>query len=343
MSDAQYMQRCLDLARSGAGYVAPNPMVGSVIVHDERIIGEGYHEQYGEAHAEVNAINAVKDASQLSHSTLYVNLEPCAHYGKTPPCADLIVQSGIKKVFIGCQDSYAKVNGQGIDKLKAAGIEVNVGLLEKESVDLNKWFFTFHEKKRPYIILKWAETVDGFVDATRTSKDPSLKITCEASNVLVHKWRAEESAIMVAKNTAIRDNPSLNTRKYNGPNPTRILLDANLEIPTAHKLFDKQCKILVINHIKDSSEVNIEYIKIPNVHDMKSVLNILYERNIQSVLVEGGPTLHRSFYDAGLWDEIRKFVSPNAINGGIEAMPLKLDADEQMKIGTDSLYIYRSR
>jgi len=343
MSNSDYMQRCLDLARLGAGYVAPNPMVGCVIVYDNLIIGEGYHMQFGEAHAEVNAINAVKDASLLPHSTLYVNLEPCAHHGKTPSCADLIVRSGIKKVVIGCQDSFAKVNGQGIGKLKAAGIEVELGIFEQESIELNKRFFTFHEKNRPYVILKWAETTDGFVDMIRTKDQPSLNITGEASNVLVHKWRAEESAIMVAKNTAIMDDPSLTVRKYNGSSPTRIMLDADLEIPIENRLFDKSVKTLVLNQIKTSSEANVEYMRIPDTHDLESVLNTLYEHDIQSVLVEGGPTLHRSFYEAGLWDEIRKFVSPNSINEGVAAMPSDLESDEKLNIGTESLYIYRNR
>lgn len=364
MIHQKYIQRCLELARLGAGSVAPNPMVGCVIVHQERIIGEGHHQKYGEAHAEMNAIRAVSERSLFSDSTLYVNLEPCAHFGKTSPCADLIIRSGIKKVFIACQDPFAKVNGQGIAKLKNAAIDVNVGILEKEAVELNRRFCTFNEKKRPYIILKWAETADGLVDNERTGPYTSaLKITGDTANVLVHRWRAEEAAIMVGKNTAILDDPSLTTRKYNGKSPIRILLDTNLETPLTNRLFDGSVRTFVINRKKGNSDpavilsaeaqrrciegrnskLEVEYLQLKDTHDLSEVLRILYHQNIQSIVVEGGPTLHRSFYEVGLWDEIRRFVAPMQIDQGVRSLNVELDSEEESTVGEDQLYIYRNR
>jgi diaminohydroxyphosphoribosylaminopyrimidine deaminase/5-amino-6-(5-phosphoribosylamino)uracil reductase len=319
----------LELAQNGAGAVAPNPMVGSVVVHDGKIIGEGFHQKVGEAHAEVNAIHAVHNGSLLPDSTIYVSLEPCAHFGKTPPCADLIVAKKIKRVVIGCLDPFAKVNGAGVKRLTESGAEVRVGILEKEAMELNRRFMTFHQKKRPYIILKWAETADGSVDHIRSdSNQKPLSITCNTANILVHKWRAEEAAIMVGKNTAILDDPSLTTRHYRGKNPIRILLDSNSETPASAKIFNTDAETIVINE---------------NTNDLQLQLAELHSRDVQSVMVEGGPTLHRSFYEAGLWDEIRRFVSPIRIAEGIKAMRVQQEPEQISAVGTDQLYTYRNR
>jgi diaminohydroxyphosphoribosylaminopyrimidine deaminase/5-amino-6-(5-phosphoribosylamino)uracil reductase len=327
--DEAYMQRCLDLAAIGAGTTAPNPMVGCVIVHDDRIIGEGYTGPYGGNHAEVNAINSVQDHELLSKSTLYVSLEPCAHYGKTPPCADLIAHHQIKDVVIGCQDPHSKVNGAGIMKLMQAGAALKVGVLEADCMDVNKRFFTFHQKKRPYIILKWAETSDGFVDHIRTdSNSESLKITSKAATTLVHKWRSEEAAIMVGKNTALLDDPSLTTRHFKGKDPVRILLDSNAEISKNLNMFSDDAETIVYTE---------------EARNLESVLADLYNRNINSVLVEGGPTLHGSFLDAGLWDEVRRFVSPMVAGSGVQAATLNLEPTESRTIDTDRLHIYHNR
>lgn len=347
------MLRCLELAQLGAGSVAPNPMVGCVIVHEGRIIGEGYTSPYGGNHAEVNAIDAVEDASLLPHSTLYVSLEPCAHFGKTPPCTNLIIAKKVKRVVIACLDPFAQVNGLGIKRLLEARIDVKLGVLEAEAQELNRRFFTFHQKKRPYIILKWAETTDGFVDGIRTdANESSLKITCETSNILVHKWRAEEAAIMVGKNTALLDNPSLTTRKYAGKNPIRILLDGKMETPESAKIFNDKAETLVFTEATKSkirnlkSEIgssNHQTIVVENLHDLKSILTELHTRDIQSVIVEGGPTLHASFYNAGLWDEIRRFVAPMSIEKGVKALQLTETPEEETQVGDDRLLTYRNR
>lgn len=327
--DEKYMLRCLELAQIGAGSVAPNPMVGSVIVHDGKIIGEGYHQKIGEAHAEVNAINVVEDKSLLPYSTIYVSLEPCAHFGKTPPCADMIVKNKLKRAVIAVQDPFSGVNGAGIKRLVDAGIDVTVGVLESDAMELNRRFFTFHEKKRPYIILKWAETADGFVDRIRKdSSEPALKITSDAANTLVHKWRAEEAAIMVGKNTAILDNPSLTTRRYKGNNPVRILLDSNSATPKTVNIFNSEAETIVFSE---------------NARDMEQVLAELYHRDIQSVIIEGGPKLHQSFYEAGLWDEIKRFVAPIEIVAGIKALELNEISEQEIEVGSDQLFIYRNR
>ena len=327
--DERYMLRCLDRALLGQGNVAPNPMVGCVIVHNGQIIGEGYHEKIGEAHAEVNAINSVADKSLLPHSTIYVSLEPCAHFGKTPPCADLIVKHQLKRAVIAVQDPFSKVNGAGIKRLTDAGIEVTVGVMESEAKELNKRFFTFHEKQRPYIILKWAETANGFVDEIRTdASEPSLKITGDAANTLVHKWRSEEAAIMVGKNTALLDNPSLTTRKYRGKNPIRILLDSNSDVPKSANIFNDEAETIVLSE---------------KTRNLESVLTDLRKRGIQSVIVEGGPKLHLSFFEIGLWDEIRRFISPMEIGTGMEALKLNETPKSESEIGNDRLLIYRNR
>lgn len=305
------MFRCIELARKGAGFVAPNPMVGAVLVQDDRIIGEGWHAKYGEAHAEVAAIGAIglpTLSGQTNHSTLYVSLEPCAHYGKTPPCADLIIRTGIPRVVIGCRDPFEAVNGKGVERLKAAGIEVVEGVLEKECRELNKRFFTFHEKKRPYVILKWAQTADGFMAGTATA--PRLLISNHYSNIRVHQWRSEEAGILVGTNTALLDDPELTNRLSTGPSPVRLVVDMSLRLPASLKMFNREQKTIVFNSIKSEESANLIYYKIDKNKSLISLLmDALYQLNIQSVLVEGGRQLLDTFIQSGSWDEARVIIN----------------------------------
>ncbi|MBK7376373.1 MAG: bifunctional diaminohydroxyphosphoribosylaminopyrimidine deaminase/5-amino-6-(5-phosphoribosylamino)uracil reductase RibD [Ferruginibacter sp.] len=318
------MQRCLQLAGSGAGHTAPNPMVGAVLVYKDSIIGEGYHRQYGEAHAEVNCINSVcaADKELIARSILYVSLEPCAHFGKTPPCTGLIIENKIPAVVIGCRDSFNEVNGKGIEKLEAAGIQVTVGVLEKESLALNRRFFTFHDRKRPYIIVKWAQSSDGKIAGAGTSR---ILISNEFSNRLVHKWRSEEAAILVGKNTALRDDPSLTTRHWPGKSPVRLVIDKELKLPAYLKLFDGSGDTIIFNYLKTGDEGKLHYQQLGRNEDLlKQLLLVLYERKLQSVIVEGGTKLLQSFIDAGLWDEARVLCNRHlTIGNGPEAPVLK--------------------
>ena len=301
-----YMNRCLQLAQLGAGNVTPNPMVGAILVCHGRIIGESYHQQYGGPHAEVNCINSVaeSDRNLIGESTIYVSLEPCAHFGKTPPCADLIITHKIPKAVIGCRDPFAAVNGKGIEKLQQAGVEVLTGILENECREINKRFFTFHTKQRPFIILKWAQSSDGKLTADNNKR---TFISNDYSNRLVHKWRAEEAAIMVGTNTALKDNPSLTTRLWKGNNPVRVLLDMYLRLPASLQLLDGTVKTIVFNGIKqEEQQPNLLYVKLEkDVSILEQVCKVLYQMNIQSVLVEGGPRLLQSFIDQNLFEEIR--------------------------------------
>jgi diaminohydroxyphosphoribosylaminopyrimidine deaminase/5-amino-6-(5-phosphoribosylamino)uracil reductase len=319
-----YMQRCLQLALLGAGSVAPNPMVGAVLVHDNIIIGEGYHQQYGEAHAEVNCINSVSEQNKtlIQKSTIYVSLEPCAHFGKTPPCADLIIANKIPRVVIGCMDNYLEVNGRGVAKLRSAGIEVIVGILEKKAAELNERFFTFHQMARPYIILKWAESLDGKIAKNDYSK---VSISNALSNRLVHKWRSEEAGIMVATNTALYDNPSLTTRLWKGKDPVRILLDKDLKIPETHHLLDGKVKTIIFNNSRNEESDNIFYCKLIQEESLiPQILGKLYQLKIQSVMVEGGAKLLQSLIDEDCWDEARVITNEQMIIGnGVEAPVLK--------------------
>ena len=292
-----YMLRCLELAKSGLGKVAPNPLVGCVIVYKDKIIGEGFHRKYGGPHAEVHAVNSVIDDAKLKESTLYVNLEPCSHYGKTPPCTDLIIRKKIKKVVIGCRDVYAEVDGKGIEKLKKAGIEVITGVLEEESREINKRFFTYHQKKRPYIILKWAQTLDGFIDKRRDHrKVKDARITNEISRSLVHKWRTEEQGIMVGTETAIADNPKLNVRNWTGKNPLRIAVDRSLRIPETHHLLDRSVPTLIFCEKEKENKENLKFYKINFANQsLQEMLDLMYKNNIQSIIVEGGEKLLNSF------------------------------------------------
>ena len=345
------MQQCISLAKLGFGDVAPNPMVGCVIVHQNIIIGEGYHQQYGEAHAEVNAINAVKDKNLLKESTLYVNLEPCAHFGKTPPCSNLIIEYQIPKVVIGCIDSFSEVSGKGIAKMEKAGIEITVGVLETESLELNNRFFTFHTKKRPYIILKWAQTQDGFIDVDRDSCSLSGAemeqpldnwITTPSSKKIVHKWRSQEQAIMVGTNTAFNDNPQLNVREAEGKNPLRIVLDLNLRLPNNLHLFDKTIPTLVFNTLKNKTENNLEFVKIEKDPLIPQILKELYQRDIQSVIIEGGAQLLNTFIKENLWDEARVFTGTKNFKTGLKAPQINKKATNINTIETDILTTYHN-
>ena len=334
-----HMRRCLDLARLGIQGAAPNPMVGSVLVCDEEIIGEGYHQKCGQAHAEINAINSVKDKSLLSKATLYVNLEPCAHYGKTPPCALAIIENKIPRVVIGCIDSFAKVSGKGIQLLKDAGVEVTVGVLENECLKLNKRFFTFHSKKRPYIFLKWAESADGLID---TEEDAPRWLTNEESRSIVHKMRAEESAIMLGTNSTIKDNPSLTTRSWQGKNPVRITLDRNLRIPKTHHLFDGKVRTIIFTEKEIKSTPNIEFVTINfDENVIEKILLHLYKENITSLVVEGGEILLNSFIKNDLWDEAWQFIGPAKLNTGTKAPKLHAPIQQTTKIGQVMLNIYK--
>jgi diaminohydroxyphosphoribosylaminopyrimidine deaminase/5-amino-6-(5-phosphoribosylamino)uracil reductase len=308
-----YMRRCLQLAGLGAGYVAPNPMVGAVLVSEGRIIGEGYHRKYGQAHAEVNCINSVKETDQylISSSTLYVSLEPCAHYGKTPPCADLVIKNAIPTVVVGCRDPFKQVDGKGIEKLQQAGVEVILGVLEKECSALNKRFFVFNIEKRPYIILKWAQSNNGMIAEADGSP---VSISNAFTNKLVHRWRSEEAGIMVGTNTALNDNPQLNTRLWTGNSPVRLVLDLNLRLPTNLKLFDQQQKTVVLNSVEEGENGAVLFYKIEKEQSLvKQILDTCYKLNIQSVLVEGGAKLLQSFIDSGIWDEARVITNTELI------------------------------
>ncbi len=299
MTDEIYMKRCIDLAKNAVGHTYPNPLVGSVIVHNGLIIGEGFHQKAGENHAEINAVNSVKNKALLKEATIYVSLEPCAHFGKTPPCANKIIETGFKKVVIGTLDSHEKVNGKGKKLIENAGIEVVSGVLETESQELNKRFFTFHQKKRPFIILKWAESGDGFLD-----KDfKPTQIGNSLTKQFVHQLRSEEHAILVGTNTALTDNPGLTTREITGRNPVRILIDFDLKVPENFNIYNNEAPTLVFNGVKDSVESNIKYIKIEKENFLENLLQKLYENQIQSVIVEGGSFTLQQFIDAEIWDE----------------------------------------
>ena len=340
ISDEQYMLRCLELARLGMGNVSPNPLVACLIVYKDTIIGEGYHRHFGEAHAEVKAIDSVKDKSLLKHSTLYVNLEPCAHHGKTPPCADRIIREGIPRVVISCRDPFPEVNGKGIEKLKAAGIDVTTGILEKEGRELNRAFFTFHEKKRPFIILKWAETMDGFI----ARKDFTSKwISNPYSRLIVHKWRAETDAVIVGTNTALHDNPELTCREFTGRNPVRITIDRYGKLPTSHNLFDGNATTWIFTESTALSHPNVRYIPIDfNEKLPGQICHILYQNNIQSIIIEGGANLLSQFIDNNLWDEARVFKSRITFNEGITAPFISSDHIKERTIDTDKLIIYQN-
>lgn len=317
------MQRCIELALKAKGHTYPNPLVGSVIVHNGKIIGEGYHQKAGEPHAEINAINSVKNPELLPNSTIYVTLEPCSHFGKTPPCALKLKEIGFKKVVIGAMDTHEKVNGKGKNILEEAGIEVVTGVLENECRKLNKKFFTFHEKKRPFIILKWAESADGFMD--KDFKPTSVSNTL--ANQFVHQLRNDEHAILVGTQTALNDNPSLTTRNIAGKNPVRILIDFDLKVPRDFKIFNDEAKTIVINSVKDSEEKHIKFIKADKDNFLQNLMNILYVEHIQSVIIEGGSKTLQTFIDQNLWDETVVIRNPELfLQNGTKAPKLAINA-----------------
>ncbi|AXT63487.1 bifunctional diaminohydroxyphosphoribosylaminopyrimidine deaminase/5-amino-6-(5-phosphoribosylamino)uracil reductase RibD [Aquimarina sp. AD10] len=342
----KYINRCIQLAKNGLGTTYPNPLVGSVIVLNHKIIGEGWHYKAGEPHAEVHAINSVKDQSLLKEATIYVSLEPCSHYGKTPPCSDLIIEKGIKKVVIGTIDPFAKVSGSGVKKLMNAGCDVIVGVLEKECNDLNKRFFTFHNKKRPYIILKWAQTCDHFIAPinTNTERKP-IWITNPNSRQLVHKWRAEESAILVGNQTVIKDNPKLTIREWHGNHQTRIAIDLTNKIPLKSSILDQTTETIIITseENKEEDKGNTQYKKVPkNTNVLTEICDILYNKEIQSIIIEGGRHTIQSFIDENLWDEARIFEGNTTFENGIKAPLLKGNLIAEEKIVNDTLRIYQN-
>ena len=332
--DEKYMYRCIQLAQNGKGFVEPNPMVGAVIVHNDIIIGEGFHRQYGEAHAEVNAIASVKDQSLLSQSTMYVSLEPCSHYGKTPPCSKLIIDKKIPKVVIGCIDPFSEVSGRGIRMLQEAGVEVKINILKEECERLNIRFFTFIQKKRPYIILKWAQSADGFIDKKRNlgNGEKPARLSNDFTQLSTHKMRAEHSAILVGLNTALLDNPTLTTRLWDGKNPLRIAIDKDLNIPENSNLLDGNTPTLIYTSKKKESEKNIIYQKIEfDKNILPQIMTDLYNRNVQSLIVEGGSILLNSFIQSGLWDEARVETASILLGSGVAVPYLKGDLLNTLK------------
>jgi diaminohydroxyphosphoribosylaminopyrimidine deaminase / 5-amino-6-(5-phosphoribosylamino)uracil reductase len=338
------MKRAIDLARFGLGYTNTNPLVGAVIVRNNKIVSESYHKKYGEAHAEVNAILPVsKDV--LKESSLYVNLEPCSHYGKTPPCANLIIVSGIKNVVIAMKDPFDQVNGSGVELLKGNGVNVTVGICEAESMELNKRFIINVKHKRPYIILKWAESKDGFISSIDGKEKHLRKISSESTQILVHKWRQEETAILVGINTILNDNPFLNNRVYSGRSPVRVIIDPHLKTPATASVFSSPEKIIIycLEQVKEKTFIHAdtEIIKLPFIR-LDEIMTDLYQRNIGSVLVEGGRFTLEKFINANLWDEARMIQSDKVIiSDGIKAPVLtEGQLNEVIHIDSDKLSLY---
>jgi len=326
----KYIKRCIEIAKNGLGITRPNPMVGCVIVLNNTIIGEGFTSKYGGSHAEVNAINSVKDKTLLKKATLYVTLEPCSHYGKTPPCSDLIIYHKIPNIVIGCIDDNEKVAGKGIEKLINSGCQVTVGVLETECKDHHKRFFTFHNKKRPYIILKWAETIDGFMAPKTINEQKPVWITNEFSRQLVHKWRAEELAILVGNNTVLQDNPSLTVRDWKGENPIRIVIDKDYKLSKNYSVFNDDAKTIIIgkNNIDFSNNI------------AQQICSVLFEHEITSVIIEGGSKTLQTFINENLWDEARVFTGNCYFNEGVKSPTFSGKLVSETKIKEDILKIY---
>jgi len=340
--DQFYIKRCIKLAKNGLGTTYPNPMVGCVIVHNKKIIGEGWHKKAGEPHAEVKAINSVKNKEYLKQSTIYVSLEPCSHFGKTPPCTDLIIKHKIPRVVLGTIDPFVEVCGNGVAKLQKAGIEVMVGVLEQECVGLNKRFLTFHQKKRPYIILKWAETQNGFIAPLQKNEQKPFWISNQFSRQMVHKWRSEEQAILVGTNTVLLDNPKLNVRDWTGKNPIKIVLDRELKIPKNYSVYQTCEKTIFITEKKQpqtNENIIFETINFQNNRNQQ-ILRILHKHQVQSLIIEGGANLLNSFIKDNLWDEARVFVSDIFFENGIQAPKFNLRPLSKTRIQNDFFNFY---
>jgi len=346
MNHEFYMQRCLELAVMGMGNVSPNPMVGCVIVYEDKIIGEGYHQKIGEAHAEVNAIHDVfakygdNAPNLLKQATAYVTLEPCSHFGKTPPCADLLIRHQLKKVVVGNTDPFESVNGRGIAKLRDAGIEVITGVLNEQCEFVNRRFFTRIKAQRPYFILKWAQTANGYFAPNDTSQQ---WISGPEAKILTHQWRSEEDAILVGKNTVLADNPQLNTREVQGKNPIRIVIDRNLVISGDFHIFNDAAKTIIFNEVKTEVVNNIHFIQMEDMHFYlpQKIAYQLYLMDIQSVIIEGGANILQQFIVSNLWDEARVFTSKTTWENGIKAPEIKGTVIEQITVGNDELKIYK--
>lgn len=344
-NDEIYMHRCLELARKGLGLTRTNPLVGCVIVHHDRIIGEGYHHEFGGPHAEVNAIRSVKDPSLLAEATLYANLEPCAHHGKTPPCSMLIHQRGIRRVVISNIDPFPRVDGRGVRYLRDKGVKVETGCLEQEGYYLNRRFFTYHQKRRPYVILKWAQTMDGFIDLLREPGDPigTNWITDEISRTLVHKWRSEEAGIMVGTNTVVKDNPRLNIRRWTGDPPVRITMDRNGRIFEGSHILDGSRETIVFTGVPGKYSGKTRSIHMDSSYALEDLLEELADQKIISLFVEGGASLLESFLDSGLWDEARVFTGNRSFSQGVRAPGMEDSPDETIFFNDTRLELFRNR
>lgn len=340
----KYIQRCIDLAQNGLGKTYPNPMVGSVVVYQDKIIGEGWHQKAGEPHAEVNAVNSVEDKSLLKKATIYVSLEPCSHFGKTPPCADMIIAHKIPKVVIGCLDPNPKIAGRGVKKLLESGCKVAVGILEEECKKLNKRFFTFHQKTRPYIILKWAQTADGFIAPKEQETGKPFWITSKSSKQLVHKWRSEEQAILVGTTTVLKDNPQLTNRLWEGDNPVRVVLDQHLKINKEFAVLDGSVKTIVItskNQTDLPAITNVYFERVDFDKNLaKQICEVLYTHQIQSVIIEGGAQTLNTFIKSNLWDEARIFTGKKTLSEGVKSPLLNKKTKQTISIAEDQLSLY---
>lgn len=343
--DKIYMRRCFELARKGLGMTRTNPLVGAVIVHEDRIIGEGFHHEFGGPHAEVNAIRSVADASLLSQSTLYCSLEPCSHHGKTPPCSMLISRRGIRRVVVSNMDPFPSVNGQGIKQLEDSGIEVISGCLEEEGFHLNRRFFHYINYRRPYVILKWAQTADGFIDLEREPGDQEgpTWISNEVCRTLVHKWRSEESAIMVGTNTVLTDNPRLNTRRWTGANPVRITLDRKGRLADSAHMLDGSQDTIVFTGVDRNYSGKTRTVHADPSYELVDVMEELFDQQILSILVEGGAQLHNSFLESGLWDEARVYTGKMSFSQGVKAPEINEKPDELINIGDARLEVFRNK
>lgn len=339
-----FMARCLEIAKSGLPWAMPNPSVGAVIVHNDLIIAEGYTSAYGGPHGEVNAFKQVKNPNLLPESTLYVSLEPCSHFGKTPPCCDLVIAKGIKKVVVGMIDPFSEVAGKGIEKMRQAGIEVIVGVLEKECWESNKRFFTFHQKKRPYVILKWAQTQNGFIAPLTKTENKPVWITNTYTRQWVHKLRSEEQAILVGTNTVLADNPKLDTRDYYGRSATRVIIDRDLNLSPDLNIYDQSQKTIIINEIKQEVFGDVYFEKINfEANRVIQILNILYLHKIQSVIIEGGTKTLQSFIESNLWDEAYICIGNQIFNDGIKAPIIKNNTlIKQQQFVLDKIYNYKN-